>query len=234
LIKPAKNSKLAVLRKIKGILNANKAAKQSTVIRLLNPVIRGWANYHSTVVSKATFAYCDYRIYQMLWKWARRRHPNKGAQWVRKRYFTQQGTRNGVFADGPWTLATMSDTRIIRHVKIQGQRSPHRPSDREYFETRRQQLLLKRLSDAQKSAVQKTHGRCVLCSHPISAEHFRRWQINRENPFLFVRMTRDMTDPLVVVHRWCYERYRSTSDQDTLPPKREPTPSLEALDGWVD
>lgn len=38
----------------------------------------------------------------------------------------------------------------------------------------------------------------------------------------------------VVYHRWCYERYRSTTEQDTLPPKREPTPSLEALDGWVD
>ena len=37
LIKPAKDSKLAVLRKIKGILDANKSAKPSMVIRLLNP-----------------------------------------------------------------------------------------------------------------------------------------------------------------------------------------------------
>ena len=234
LIKPAKDNRLSVLRKIKDILDANKSAKQSTVIRLLNPVIRGWGSYYSTKVSKGTFAYWDYRIYQMLWKWAKRRHPKKGAQWVRKRYFVVRGARNWVFADGPWTLAKMSDIRIIRHVKVQGQRSPHRPNDQEYFETRRQQLLLKRLSNAQKNAVQKTRGRCALCSHPISAEHLRHWQVNQENPFLFVQMARNTTDPLVVVHRWCYERYRSTSDQDTLPLKREPIPSLEELDGWVD
>ena len=235
LIKPAKDNKLSVLRKIKDILDANKSAKQSTIIRLLNPVIRGWSNYYSTQVSKVTFAYCDYRIYQMMWKWAKRRHPNKGARWVRKRYFVRIGTRNWVFSDGSWTLSKMSDTRIVRHVKIQGQRSPHRAGDQKYFEARRKQLLLKRLNDHQKSAVRRTNGRCAICGCPISAEHLRRWQINGENPFLFVRMARNTTDPLVVVHRWCCERYRSTSDQDTPLLKREPTPWPEsAIQGWVD
>lgn len=81
LIKPAKDSKLAVLRKIKGILDSNKSASPSMVIRLLNPIIRGWGNYYSTQVSKKVFAYCDHRINQMLWRWAKRRHPKKSAWW---------------------------------------------------------------------------------------------------------------------------------------------------------
>ncbi len=149
LIKPAKDRKLAVLRKIKSILDSNKQAKASMVIRLLNPIIRGWGNYYSTQVSKRAFAYCDHRINQMLWRWAKRRHPKKSAQWIYQRYFPRQGSRNWAFSDGGYTLATMADVRIIRHIKIQGRRSPHRPSDQEYFEARQEQLLLKRLNGFQ-------------------------------------------------------------------------------------
>ena len=175
-------------RKIKDILDSNKSAKTSKVIRLLNPVIRGWGNYYSTQVSKKAFAYCDHRINQMLWEWARRRHPNKGAKWVYKRYFPPRGNRHWVLSDKQQTLATMADVRIIRHIKIQGHRSPHRPSDHEYFEDRREQLTLKRLNGFQKSVVRKTNGRCPLCDCKISAEHLRRWQTNGDNNILFVRM----------------------------------------------
>lgn len=85
LIKP-KDNELAVLRKIKGILDANKSAKKSMVIRLLNPIIRGWSNYYSTQISKKVFGYCDHKIIQMLLKWAKRRHPKKAAWWVYQRY----------------------------------------------------------------------------------------------------------------------------------------------------
>jgi len=227
LIKPAKDSKLAVLRKIKGILDANKSAKQSMVIRLLNQIILGWGKYDSTQVSKKVFGYCDHKIIQMLWKWAKRRHPKKAAWWIYQRYFTRRGNRNWVFADGSFTLATMSDIRIIRHIKIQGRRSPHRPSDHEYFEARREQLLLKRLNGFQKKVVRKTNGRCAICDCNISVEHFRRWQVNGDNAILFARMISERLgghntiENVVVAHRWCYEKYRSINDYDTLPANPE-------------
>ena len=223
LIKPAKDSKLAVLRKIKSILDANKTAKPSMVIRLLNPIIRGWANYYSTQVSKKVFGYCDHKIIQMLWRWAKRRHPKKAAWWIYQKYFNQRGNRSWVFSDGPYILATMSDVRIIRHIKIQGRRSPHRPSDHDYFEARREQLLLKRLNRFQKKVVRKNNGKCAFCGCNISAEHFRRWQINGENNILFARMISERLgghntiENVVVTHRWCYEKYRSDNGYDTLP-----------------
>jgi RNA-directed DNA polymerase len=227
LIKPAKKNKLAALRKIKGILDANKSAKQSMIIRLLNPVIRGWGNYYSTQVSKKVFSYCDHKINQMLWRWAKRRHPKKGAWWIFQKYFTKRGNRNWVFTDGPYTLATMSDIRIIRHIKIQGRRSPYRPGDQEYFETRREQLLLKRLNGFQKKVVRKTDGRCALCGCNISPEHFRRWQVNDDDGILFARMIperlggHNTVENVVVTHRWCYEKYRSAHGYDALPDNPE-------------
>ncbi|KAF9370373.1 hypothetical protein CPC16_003745, partial [Podila verticillata] len=55
LIKPSKKNIQAVLTKIRSIIKDNKAAKQINLIRLLNPVIKGWANYHRHVVAKETF-----------------------------------------------------------------------------------------------------------------------------------------------------------------------------------
>ncbi|MHC5739800.1 group II intron maturase-specific domain-containing protein [Nostoc sp. CHAB 5715] len=43
----------------------------------LNPVITGWANYFSTVVSKETYSELDMKVYQKLKSWGKRRHPNK-------------------------------------------------------------------------------------------------------------------------------------------------------------
>ena len=42
LIKPSKQSVKAFLKKVRGIVKKNKSAKQDSLIRLLNPVIRGW------------------------------------------------------------------------------------------------------------------------------------------------------------------------------------------------
>jgi hypothetical protein len=33
----------------------------------------------------------------MLWRWCRRRHPNKNRKWIKKKYFRQEGHRHWVF-----------------------------------------------------------------------------------------------------------------------------------------
>ena len=145
LIKPAKANVKAHLDKIREVIKANKTAKQADLIRLLNPVLRGWANYHSHVVAKETFARVDANIWSMLWRWAVRRHPNKGARWVKEKYFKTRGTRNWVFTatekqeDGTereLTLLQESDTPIQRHVKIKANANPHDPKWEQYFESR--------------------------------------------------------------------------------------------------
>ncbi len=145
LIKPSKANIKAHLDKIREIINGNKSAKQANLIRLLNPVLRGWANYHSHVVAKKTFAWVDSHVWSMLWRWAVRRHPNKEARWVKDKYFKSRGSRNWVFAatekieDGTrreFILLRESDTPIQRHVKIKADANPHDPQWEPYFESR--------------------------------------------------------------------------------------------------
>ncbi|MBC6455453.1 MAG: group II intron reverse transcriptase/maturase, partial [Hormoscilla sp. SP5CHS1] len=61
------------------------------LIAKLNPVIRGWSNYFRTVVSKETYSSMDHHLWNILWQWATRRHPNKSGQWIAKKYWTTEG-----------------------------------------------------------------------------------------------------------------------------------------------
>ena len=87
LIKPSKANVKAHRTKVREIIKANKTAKEVNLIRLLNPVLRGWANYHRHVVAKEAFARNDHAVWSTLWEWAIRRHPNKGKRWVKKSLF---------------------------------------------------------------------------------------------------------------------------------------------------
>jgi len=79
LIKPSKQRIQTHFKKVKEIIKANKATKHVYLIGLLNPVLRGLANYHRHAVAKKTIVRDDSQIWFLLWQWAKRRHPNKGA-----------------------------------------------------------------------------------------------------------------------------------------------------------
>src|SRR5947209_20628176 len=44
-----------------------------------------------------TFNKVDSAIFEMLWQWAKRRHPTKGRRWVKDKYFHVIGQRKWVF-----------------------------------------------------------------------------------------------------------------------------------------
>lgn len=148
LIKPSKKNVKTFLNKIRGIIKGNKTAKQVDLINQLNPVIRGWANYHKTQVAKQTFASVDKEIWKALWRWAKRRHLNKGTRWIKDKYFKAMGTRTWVFATESepmkskgtppmTTLIKANDTKIKRHIKIKGEANPFDPKWKRYFEGRK-------------------------------------------------------------------------------------------------
>jgi RNA-directed DNA polymerase len=57
-------------------MKSHRHASQEALIRLLNPVIRGWARYYACVGSARLFQSLDNRLYGMLRAWAAYRHPN--------------------------------------------------------------------------------------------------------------------------------------------------------------
>lgn len=177
LHKPAKDNVAAVESKILEIIASNKAATQENLIRQLNPVIRGWANYHRHAVAKRAFSHLDYEIWKMLWQWAKRRHPNKGARWIKKKYFMTICNRNWVFAakdqEGKVvSLVRASDTAIVRHVKIKGDANPFDPNWEAYFEDRigRQMTASPKDRRAMARYWREQNGNCDACGEAITSE----------------------------------------------------------------
>jgi RNA-directed DNA polymerase len=76
-----------------------RSASQEKLIGTLNPIIRGWANYYRTVVAAKTFSLCDHLTYQQLRRWAYRRHPTKGRQWIVRKYWQMEPGASWIFQD---------------------------------------------------------------------------------------------------------------------------------------
>lgn len=144
LITPAQPNMKAFLGKVRETVKANKSATQANLVRLLSPIIRGWAMYHRHVVAKSRFSWIDHQIWYLLWKWAVRRHPMKPARWVKQRYFQVYGNRRWVFATKASTgntnvaleLFSASTVAISRHIKIQRDANPFDPAWETYFSRR--------------------------------------------------------------------------------------------------
>lgn len=145
IIEPSKTGALAIAAKAKEIIRTHRGRQADVMIGKLNPVIRGWANFHRGVCSSAAFAWVDSSIYWHLWRWARRRHRSKGKRWTRKRYFRETVTTQWQFfatikgKEGQRKIVDLfraGSVKIIRHVKIRGTANPYDPSLKEYFRER--------------------------------------------------------------------------------------------------
>jgi RNA-directed DNA polymerase len=147
LVTPSKKNTKAFLTKVREVIEKNKSAKQADLIVQLNPIIRGWANFHRHCVASRAFHRVDFEIWRKLWRWSRRRHPNKGARWVRSRYYHTMGGRTWTFAalhgtrtspDQPThkRLVYAGETSIRRHQKIKGEANPFDPRWHPYFAER--------------------------------------------------------------------------------------------------
>lgn len=144
IIKPAKSAVKAQLEKIRRVIKSNPTAKTETLIKKLNPIIRGWSNYYHAVVAKRTFSYVDDSVFKAIWLWAKKRHPTKTSSWVKKRYFRSRRMRNWIFSArvsdkrGTYNLDIVLavDTPIRRHIKVRAEANPYDPKYREYYQWR--------------------------------------------------------------------------------------------------
>lgn len=178
LIKPSKPKVLDFCKRIGQEIKRLDGSNQEAIIRKLNPILRGFAQYYRGVVSKQTFSYIAHRVWEYLWRWCKRQHSKKNSKWVRKRYFkTIKGNK--------WTFAcNISDrqgkgkiislypiayTAIERHVKVKGDASPDNPLQREYWLQRNQRLGKSHWSKGSKhySVAQNQNWICPICGEPL-------------------------------------------------------------------
>jgi len=202
-IKPDKEKVKAHVRKLGEVIARDKSAPQAALIKELNPIIRGWSNYNSTVVSKEVFSYCDYILYKQLRRWAKRRHPNKSASWVANKYWHSEGNRNWVFGvqmeDSLMKLTNHANTKIVRHVKVKGMKSPY-DGDLTYWSSRMGKHP--EMPNEKAALLKKQKGKCNYCG-----QYFRDgdlMEIDHVTPKALGGSNR--RDNKQLLHRHCHDR----------------------------
>ncbi len=178
LIKPSKKKVLAFCKRLGEEIKNLSGVKQEVLIKKLNPILRGFANYYKGVVSKQTYNYISHRVWQYLWRWAKRRHPNKSTKWVRNRYFKtikgNQWTFTAITNDRQnkrkeVVLYPIASTPIERHIKVKGDASPDDPSLKEYWNKRHQKFGKTRFDKGTKAykIAENQDWKCPECGEPL-------------------------------------------------------------------
>jgi RNA-directed DNA polymerase len=214
LIKPSSQSVKTFLSKVQETIDNSGSLTAGELIQRMNQQIKGWTMYHRYASSKRTFSYVDYRIFQMVWRWCRRRHRNKSREWIRKNYFQHDKSRHWVFTgtlrdqkgrSWPIQLMSAASVRIIRYVKIRSAVNPYDPAWEVYLEARLGwQLTQTRAGRSRiESLWKEQQGRCVICGQPLRREeedcqiHHRIWR-SRGGP--------DTADNLELLHANCHRQ----------------------------
>ncbi len=207
LITPSKEKVKEHLDQIGEVIDRHKAAPQEALIRKLNPVIRGWCNYYSAVVSKAIFSKLNHLVYQQLRAWVNRRHPNKSWKWKVDKYWQTIGKDNWVFAPRQKTMQLLShsETPIVRHVKVQGNRSPY-DGDTVYWSTRlgKYPELTKRVA----MLLKQQKGKCAHCGLHFNSESLMEVHHTDKNH------KNNKWDNLSLLHRHCHDIIHSTDNKE--------------------
>ena len=174
LIKPSKTAIRRIRERLRTELRALLGHTARAVIRRLNPMIRGWANYYRTHVAGEIFGDLDAYLWRLTWKWAVRSHANKPKSWVFARYF---GRFNKARQDR-WVLGDRQGgsymhrfawTNIVRHQTVWQGASPDDPTLADYWAWRRSGSVLP-INNTSLRLLAAQDGCCPICKTPLFAE----------------------------------------------------------------
>jgi RNA-directed DNA polymerase len=211
LTRPSQKSVASLLKRIREVIRNNPDATPGIVIWMLNPILRGWANYHHHAASKETFQKIDAAVFRSLWRWCRRRHPRKPRQWIKEKYFHTIENRHWVFSGEMQLRGEVRQIRLYclayrpirRHTKIKGEANPYDPGWETYFE---QRLDIKTEGALKGFKMllflwREQEGKCPVCQKRITQltgwqTHHLIWKSHGGS---------DSTNNLVLLHPECHQ-----------------------------
>jgi len=169
-IVPSKRNAKAFYAKLRSRLSELRGVRQDDVIFALNPIIRGWGNYHRVVHASRPFAKMDHQIWRALWRWSVRRHPTKGKRWIKRRYFRSNGSRDWLFQAEKYPLVRLSSISVGNYIKVRSDASPYDPKDETYFDVRMTRRMGSSLQGRRKLfwLWNQQEGLCPVCASKIT------------------------------------------------------------------
>lgn len=169
-IVPSKRNATTLYAKVRDRLRELRGAKQDDVVGALNPIVRGWGNYHRVVHASRPFAKMDHLITRALWRWAVRRHPMKGKRWIKRRYFRANDSRDWLFQTDRSSLVRLTSISVDRHIKVRADANPYDPKDEAYFDERLTRRMRSTLQGRRRLywLWNRQEGLCPVCAAKIT------------------------------------------------------------------
>jgi RNA-directed DNA polymerase len=173
LIKPSMASFQALKAKVRTLCKQAAGATPEVLVDRLNPVLRGWANYHRHTLCGQIFFWLDSFVWGRLFRWAKLRHPDKTGRWIADRYFPHQPGESWRFTDpatGKQVLRVCESIKPERYLKVKSAANPFDPDWEAYFRARDQRETLRASSPFRAKILRQQHGLCPGCRQMIQIE----------------------------------------------------------------
>lgn len=233
LVKPSDKSIRALKSKLREIWRNYIGKEAWLLISKLNPILRGWAEYHRYANSNKTFRSIDNFSYLQAVRYIRRKHGRKSWTWLKNRYFTESTARKtrktGIvkeiklswnFKDQNFTLIQLRTLQLMNYSSIAYGRNPYSPDlgDKHYFLTRKYQAILAKNSTKEK-LFQRQGGWCPVCTGHLVASD---WGEPLHVHHLVPRKDggKDLMSNLMLLHEEChYTAHREKFSKDDLEAK---------------
>jgi RNA-directed DNA polymerase len=199
-ITPSKASLQAIKAKVKAICKASGGATQAQLIDKLNPVLRGWANYHRHVICAESFSKLDNYVWRRLFRWGKRRHPDKSGIWIAERYFREQDGYQWTFTDtasGKALIHVQQAIKHQRHIKVRAEANPFDSEWEEYFRNREKLLKRQSVNGFLGKVLRRQSGTCPVCRQVLEASQEHRFHHKDGNK------ANNRIDNVVLLHRSC-------------------------------
>lgn len=211
LITPSKKKLKLHAEALRSVIKIHKAAPQEALISRLNPIIKGWTNYYSTVVSKKIFSGMDKLTYQQLRAWSIFRHPKKNKYWTSNRYWLINQGEGWNFAsrkegNEKIRLKKHSETPIVRHIKVQGDSSPY-DGDWIYWSTR--MGMHPEATTKVATLLKKQKGICAHCG--LFFKNGDLLEVDHKTPRN--KGGKDTKDNRQLLHRHCHDTKTANDDK---------------------
>ena len=211
IIKPGKNEVKNFLKEVKEVIKNAGWMTFEQLLRTLNSKIRGWANYYRFVVSKKTFSMVRWVIQDAIFRFLKRRHPNKSTKWIQQAYYTtidkDQWVPCANSSDKRKTKVLLvniaKDIPITRYTKVKRDYSPLDPDLEGYWKKRNQNMGKVRFAKGSKleRIFNREKGICPICGEPISLdEEFELHHIKPVNDG-----GTNYADNLIFLHKTCHK-----------------------------
>lgn len=209
LIKPSKESIKKFQNRLRQEWANLRGHNADTVMRRLNPILRGWGNYYKHVVSSHIFSQLDNFNYWRSRRWMNKTHQSKSEDWKVNRYQQVQtkpgeAKRFGNAETGQY-LFRLADLRIERHILIRHGASPDDPELRNYWKKRSKRKTELLPSGKHEALAQLQEGLCAECMGSLYGDE--KLEIHHCIPK--AQGGTDELDNLQLVHRICHEQITS-------------------------